>query len=83
MLSTHKNEKLKTKTPEEHTFQPALNEKSLLLAREGRDWEMGMYEMGRVLEGQKESRLQELRALKELMEFEECTFHPNLFHHHF
>ena len=42
-----------------------------------------MYEMGRVLEGQKESRLQELRALKELMEFEECTFHPNLFHHHF
>ena len=44
---------------------------------------MDIYELGKILENQKESRLKELRALKELIEYEECTFHPNLFHHHF
>lgn len=52
------------------------------MARDIREPGVSLYEIGREKDMEKELRLNELRALRAMMEYEECTFHPNLFHHH-
>ena len=78
----YKNPKRKDRKKEEHSFHPSLNDKSIELAREMREPGISLYEMGREKAIEKEQRMSELKALKALMEYEECTFHPNLFHNH-
>lgn len=43
---------------------------------------VSLYEIGREKAIEREERVKELRALRALMEYDECTFQPNLFYNH-
>ena len=62
----------------EPTFKPNLNEQSLRMARDSRI-QSDLYEMAVLQMREREERLNRMRAEKMLEEFEECTFHPNLY----